>query len=219
VSKRIVGLGVVTAGALLTAGAVLAGSPTKEKIARTPAGNAQAKGEVVRSADMGSGWKGGFKKPDLSSSMPCTTYHPKQSDLVLVGVAETTFSKPPLVVDSEAQVLRTASMVRRDWQRTILDSRVIPCLRQGFAKALGARAKLVSFRKVAFPQVASLTRAFRMVANVTTQFGPVPVEIDFVAMGSGRNELALTLSGPTVAQSAQRATELRLARALAGRAR
>lgn len=216
---RIVGFGVVTAAALLTVGAVLAGNPTKEKIARTAAGNAQAKAEVVRRADMGSGWKGGFKKPDLSSSMPCTTYHPKQSDLVLIGVAETTFSKAPLEVDSEAQVLRTAAMVRRDWQRTILDPRVMPCLRQGFTKALGSHAKLVSFRTVAFPHIAPLTRAFRLIANVTTQFGPVPVEIDFVAMGFGRTELALTLSGPTVAQSAQRATELRLARVLAGRAR
>jgi hypothetical protein len=54
---------------------------------------------------------------------------------------------------------------------------------------------------------------------VATQFGPVPLEIDFVAMGSGRNELTLTLSGPTVAQSTLHALELRLARTLAGRAR
>jgi hypothetical protein len=219
VPRRAVCFGVVAAVALLTAGAVLAGSPTKEKIARTAAGNAQAKAEVVRLADMGPGWTGGFKKPDLSSSMPCTTYHPKQSDLVLIGVAETRFSKAPLEVDSEAQVLRTSAMVRRDWQRTILDSRVMPCLRQGFAKALGSQAKLVSFRRVAFPHVAPLTRAFRMVADVTTQFGPVPLEIDFVAMGSDRTELTLTLSGPTVAQSAQRATELRLARVLVRRVR
>ena len=216
---RIVGFGVVVLAALLTAGAVVAGNPSQEKIARTPAGNAQAKAEVVRKTDVAAGWKGGFKKPDLSSSMPCTTYHPRQSDLVLIGVAETTFSRPPFEVDSEAQVLRTASMVRRDWQRTILDSRVMPCLRQGFTKALGSHAKLFSFRTVAFPHVAPLTRAFRMMATIATQFGPVPVEIDFVAMGSGRNELTLTLSGPTVAQSAQRATELRLARVLARRAR
>ena len=133
---RILGVGAVVAVALVTAGAVLAGNPTKEKIARTAAGNAQAKAEVVRRADLGSGWKGGFKKPDLSSSMPCTSYRPKQSDLVLIGVAETTFSKLPFAVDSEAQVLRTASMVQRDWQRTILDSRVIPCLRQALVNLL-----------------------------------------------------------------------------------
>ena len=218
-SKRIVGLAVVTAAALLTAGAVLAGSPTKEQIARTAAGNAQAKAEVVRPADMGSGGKGGFKKPDLSSSMPCTTYHPKQSDLVLIGASESRFSRPALEVDSVAQVLRTSAMVHLDWQRTILDPRVLPCLRQGFIQALGSHAKLVSFRKVAFPKLAPMTRAFRLVANVTTQFGPVPLEINFVAMGSGRNELTLTLSGPSVAQSTLHTTEARLARLLVGRVR
>lgn len=197
----------------------MAGNPSQEKIARTAAGNAQAKAEVVRMTDVAAGWQGGFKKPDLSSSMPCTTYHPKQSDLVLVGVAETRFSKPPLEIDSEAQVLRTASMVRRDWQRTILDSRVMPCLRQGFTKVLGSHARLVSFARVAFPRVAPLTRAFRLVATVATQLGPVPLEIDFVAMGSGRNELTLTLSGPIVARSSLHATELRLARVLARRAK
>jgi hypothetical protein len=213
------GLTAVTVVALVAAGVALAADPSKEKIARTAAGNAQAKAEVVRKADVGSGWKGGFKKPDLSSSMPCTTYSPKQSDLVLIGAAETTFSRPALEVDSEAQVLRTPVMVHRDWQRTILAPQVVPCLRQGFTKALGAHAKLVSFRKVAFPRVAPLTRAFRLEANVATQFGPVPLEIDFVAMGSGRNELTLTLSGPTVARSSLHTLEVRLARALAGRAR
>ncbi|HJQ51227.1 MAG TPA: hypothetical protein VJ838_12005 [Gaiellaceae bacterium] len=211
----------LTAGiavALFAAGAALAASPSKEKIARTAAGNAQAKAEVVRKADVGSGWKGGYRKPDLSSSMPCTTYHPKQSDLVLIGAAESRFSRPALEVDSEAQVLRSPAMVRRDWQRTILDSRVMPCLRQGFIQALGSHAKLVSFGVIAFPHVAPLTRAIRLVANVTTQFGPVPLEIDFVAVGSGRNELTLTLSGPTVAGSTLHATELRLARVVAGRA-
>jgi hypothetical protein len=212
------GLTAVMAVALVAAGVALAGNPSKERIARTAAGNAQAKAEVVRKADLGTGWKGGYRKPDLSSSMPCTTYHPKQSDLVLVGAAESRFSRPALEVDSEAQVLRAAAMVRRDWQRTILDPRVMPCLRQGFTKALGSNAKLVSFRKVAFPRVAPLTRAFRMVATVTTQFGSVPLEIDFVAMGSGRSELTLTLSGPAVAQSTLHTTEVRLARLLARRA-
>lgn len=208
------------AAALVAAGVVLAAAtPTKEKIALTAAGNAQAKAEVVRRTDVGPGWKGGFKKPDLSSSMPCTNYKPKQSDLVLIGVAETTFSSPPFAVDSEAQVLRTSSMVRRDWQRTILDPRVIPCLRQGFTKALGSSSKLVSFRRIAFPQVTPLTRAFRAVFKVNTQLGQVPVEIDFLAMGSGRNELTLTLSGPAAARASLHGTAVRQARRLAARLR
>jgi hypothetical protein len=214
------GLIAITSVALVAAGVALAATePGKEKIARTPAGNAQAKAEVVRRADIPSGWTGGFRKPDLSSSMPCTSYRPKQSDLVLIGAAETTFSKAPLLVDSEAQVLRTAAMVRRDWQRTILDPRVLPCLRQGFTRSLGPNVKLLSFRKIAFPHTATLARAFRAVFNVKSQVGPVPVEIDFLAMGSGRNELTLTLSGPASARDGLHATEVRLARLLAHRVR
>jgi hypothetical protein len=205
--------------ALVAAGAVLAGNPTKEKIALTAAGKAQAKAEVLRRADVGAGGSGGFKKPDLSSTMPCSNYRPKQSDLVLIGAAETIWQKPPFEVDSEAQVLRTAAMVRRDWQRTVLAPQVLPCLRQGLTKALGSNAKLVSFGRIAFPQVATLTRAFRLVAKVKTSLGSIPVEIDTVALGGGRNELTLTLSGPKAARSSLTRMERRLARLLAHRMR
>lgn len=216
---RIVGLGAVVVAALAAAGVVLAGNPAKETIAITAAGQAHAKAEVLRRADLGPAFRGGFVKPDLTSALPCTNYRPKQSDLVLIGAAETTFAQPGLEVDTEAQVLEAPAMVRRDWQRTIVDSRVIPCLRVGLVKALGANAKLVSFRKVAFPHVLTLTQGFRMVAKVTTPNGTVPIEIDFVAMGSGRNELTLTLSGPTAARSSIHAVEVRLARLLARRVR
>jgi hypothetical protein len=205
--------------ALVVTGAVLAANPSKEKIALTAAGKAQARAEVVRRADVGAGWSGGFKKPDLSSTMPCPNYRPKQSDLVLVGVAETSWRKQTFEIDSEAQVLRTAAMVRRDWKRTVLAPQVVPCLRQGFAKALGSKGKLVSFGRVAFPRVATYTRAFRVVAKVKTPLGSIPVEIEFLAFGTGRNELTLTLTGPKAARTALTHTEARLARLLARRAR
>ena len=202
-----------------SAGVGLASTPNKEKIALTPSGQAQAKAEVLRHADLGAPWSGGAKKPDLSSTMPCPNYRPKQSDLVLIGAAETTWKTQASQVDSEAQVLRTASMVSRDWQRTVVAPQVLPCLRQGFATALGSKAKLTSFGHVAFPHLATYTRAFRAIAAVATQIGPVPIEIDFLAMGSGRTELTLTLTGPGAAKASMRSAEVRLARVLAGRLR
>lgn len=203
---------------LIAAGGVLGANPSKEKIALTAAGKARARTEVVRRADVGAGWSGGFKKPDLSSTMPCPNYRPKQSDLVLVGAAETTWRQQALEIDSEAQILRTSAMVRRDWQRTVLAPEVVPCLRQGFAKALGSGGKLVSFGRVAFPHVATYTRAFRVVAKVKTPVGAIPVEIEFLALGAGRNELTLTLTGPKAARASLTHTEARLARLLARRA-
>ena len=211
-------LGGSIAAALVTAAVAWASGPNKEKIAYTAAGQARAKAEVVKRADVGSGWTGGSRKPDISSVLPCS-YKPKQSDLVLVGAAETDWRHPGVEVDSEAQVLRTADMVRRDWRRTILARQVVPCLREGFRKALGSSGALVSFGRTSFPRVASLTQAFRAVFKVTSGPSSIPVEIDVLALGSGRNEITLTVTGLVAAHGALHTAEVRLARRLAGRMR
>jgi hypothetical protein len=205
--------------ALGAAGIVWAANPSKEKIAFTAAGQAQAKAEVLRRADVGAGWTGGFKKPDLSSSMGCSSYRPKQSDLVLIGAARTSWQKQVFVIDSVAQVLRTAAMVRLDWRRTVLAPQVLPCLRQSTAKSLGSGGKLVSLLRVAFPRLATYTRAYRVVADVPTAIGKVRFEIDIVAFGKGRNELTLTVSGLAKSKAFVRGSELRLARVLVRRLR
>jgi hypothetical protein len=204
--------------ALIAASVVLAVNPSKEKIAYTAAGQAKARAEVVRQTDLGRGWIGGPKKPDVSSAMPCS-YQPKQSDLTLIGAAETVWHAQGFVVDSEAQVLRTAGMVALDWQRTVLAPQVVPCLRDGFQKSVGTSGTLVSFRRVAFAHVARYTRAFRAVIDVKTSTSSVPVELDFLALGGGRNEITLTLTGPAATEAVLRGAELRLARILAGRMR
>jgi hypothetical protein len=203
---------------LVTAGVATASSPSKEKIAYTAAGQAKARAEVLRRTDLPEQWTGGKRKPDVSSTLPCS-YKPKQDDLVLIGAAESDWRQPGFQVTSEAQVLRTATMVRHDWQRTILAPQVVPCLRQGFEKTLGTGATLVSFGRVASPHLASLTQAFRAVFDVKSGSTAVPVEIDILALGSGRNELTLTLTGISAAKSILRAQEARLGKRLAGRMR
>ena len=201
--------------ALVAAGVALANDPGKEKIARTAAGNARAKAEVLRRADLGQGWSGGFRKPVLNVAMPCA-YRPKQSDLVVVGAAETTWDKPAYEIDSEAQVLRTASMLRRDWRRSVAAAQVVPCLRQAFKHFLGSQGKSVSVRRVAFPHLATYTQAFRFRARIDNGNGTVPIESDFVAIGAGRDEVSLTLtaSGVRARTASLHAEELRLARIL-----
>jgi hypothetical protein len=204
--------------ALISAGVVVAANPGKEKVALTAAGNKRAKAEVLHRADVGTGWSGGLRKPHLPATLPCS-YRPKQSDLVVVGASESIWQKPGFVIDSGAQVLRNAAMVRKDWRRTVLAPQVVPCLRHTFAKSLGSNGKLVSFGRVAFPHVATRTRAFRAVADVKSSLGTVPLDIDFVAFGAGRNELNLMISGPRQARSSLTRIEKRWARLLASRAR
>lgn len=203
--------------ALIAAGVVLADNPSKEKIALTAAGNTQAKREVLRHTDLGKGWSGGFVKPNLASTLPCS-YHPKQSDLVLIGGAETHWNHPSAFeIASEAQVLRTAAMVGRDWRRTVLARQVVPCLRQAFKKALGSKATGISVSRVSFPHLTTYTSAFRFRGKLSSANGRVPVESDFVVLGAGRNEISLTLTGFAAARAALRADALRLARVLAHR--
>lgn len=211
------GLAAAAGVALVAAGAVLADNPGKEKIARTPAGNAQARAEVLRRADLGKGWSGGFRKPVFNAKLPCS-YRPKQSDLVIVGAADTRWDKPAYEIESEAQVLRTAAMVRRDWRRTVVAPQMLPCLRQAFKKALGSHGKVVSVRVIPFPHLATYTRAWRFLAKVKDPSGgTVPIESDFVALGSGRNELSLTLTAFGAPTASVHADALRLARVLAHR--
>jgi hypothetical protein len=200
--------------ALVAAGVALADEP---KIARTPAGNVQARAEVVRRADLGKGWSGGFKKPDFSSGLHCS-YHPKQSDLVVVGAAETIWDKPTTYeIDSEAQVMQTAAMVRRDWRRTVIAPQILPCLRQTFREIIGSSGKLLSLRRVAFPHLTTYTRAFRVLATLGSGSNRKRFESDFVAMGAGRNEVSLALTAAGGNAAWLRAQELRLARVLAHR--
>jgi hypothetical protein len=110
-------------------------------------------------------------------------------------------------------------MVRLDWRRTVTAPQVQPCLRKGFAKSLGSGGKLVSLRVVPFPHLATFTRAIRVVADLKTATGKLPIEIDLVALGKGRNELTLTITGPAAAKPFLRSHELRLARVMAARAR
>lgn len=203
--------------ASVSAAAVLAADPTKEQVALTAAGNAHAKAEVLRQKDVGTGWSGGARKPALSSDLGCSTYKPKQSDLVLIGAAETTWRHEALQIDSEAQVLRTPKMVRRDWQRTVSAPQVLPCLRESLQKHLGPNLKLVSLRRVGFPHVTKLADEFRTTVAAKTSAGSIPVEIDLVVLGQGRNEISLTVSGPAAVKSHLRIAATRLGRLLAGR--
>ena len=208
-----IGIGV----ALIAAGAVLADNSGKEQIKRTAAGNAQAKREVLRHADLGKSWSGGFVKPDLTATLPCS-YHPRQSDLVLIGAAETRWDKSVVYeVDNEAEVLRTAAMVGRDWRRSVIARQVLPCLRRAFKEGLGSKAKVTSVRRVAFPHLTTYTRAFRFRGKLNSPNGTVPIESDFVVLGGGRNEISLTLTGFAAARASLRADALRLARVLGHR--
>jgi hypothetical protein len=184
------------------------------------ADNAAARGVVLRKADFGGvpGWSGGVKKPDLSSSGPsCANFHPKSSDLVLTGVAETEFHNGGVYIDSEAQVLQKPAMVKLDWQRSVLAPGLLPCLRKFLAKAVGGNATVGAIKRLGFPRLARYTAAFRMPLDINTAGATVRVMTDLVLVGNGRTEVTLTTIAPWDGRVVLKAAEVRLARLLASR--
>jgi hypothetical protein len=216
-------LSVVTAIACLfaTSAVALADNGNRQKIRFNAADQAAARAAVLRRSDLGSGadWRGGAKKPDLTKTDPCPNYNPKQSDLVLTGIAETQFTQGILSFDSEVQVLETPRMVQLDWRRSVLAPGVLPCLRSTTTKALPAGATVVSIKRLPFPHVARYTAAFRLITDVHAPSGTVRLFVDLVLFGSGRTESSLTTSAPYSARVPVKAAEIRLAKILAARVR
>src|SRR3954452_19000855 len=97
---------VAIAAALALAGTALA---DQWQVHRTAAGNAAARAAVIQRADLGTatGWTGGFKAPDMSSTPPCHGFQPKQSDLVVAGAAASAWQHTGLELQSQANVLKT----------------------------------------------------------------------------------------------------------------
>jgi hypothetical protein len=194
--------------------------PSKEQVHFTAADQAAARGAVLRLADLGSsGWRGGRVKPNVASSLNCRGYVPKQSDLVLTGAAESVWARSGLQLRSVAQVLKTPAMVARDWQRTVADPRAVACLRGAVTKGLTPSERLVSFRRLAFPKLATYATAYRALIDVSVQGSHARVLVDLVLVGRGRTELTLLLAAPAAAAKSISAADVRLARSLLARVR
>jgi hypothetical protein len=191
----------------------------------TAADQAAAKAAVLRSADLGAGWKGGLKKsPKVSgvtSEDECPgLWEPKQSDLVITGLAESKFTAPGAEISSTVQVYKTVRMSKLDWQRTVVHPGVIPCLRRKLAPESEPGFRFVSLTRTPFPQIAGNAAVrFRIVFEVTPDAGGDPVRVltDGVVFGKGRTGISLSFTLPDGARAATHAAEVRLARLLAGR--
>jgi len=216
--------------------AVLAVAPLADaadpNLKPTPAGQKAARAAVVLASDLpgaASAWTGGFRKPD-NSEAECSSYDPKTSDLVTIGQAASGWKRNDsrFSVSSETSVLRDASMVRKDFQRSFDDPRALPCLREIIAKSFGNDLRVLTFNQVAFPKVGAISRCYRAIVQ------PVAVPalravIDLVVVGKGRSEVTLGVTGLGVLNAtgelylprviaAARALEIKLVRALVARA-
>jgi hypothetical protein len=205
------------AGVLVLAAGTAAADPGKQKVELNAADQAAARRVVLRRSDLGPGWTGGRVKPDLTSQVSCASYHPKVSDLVVTGAAESQFRGTGIILANEVEVFRTAAMVERDWRRSIVPA-AVPCLRRTLTKGLGTQAKVLSFGRIPFPQVGTHSAAFRGIVAVSALGQTVRVLLDIVLVGKGRAEISLDATAPAATARAVSSAERRLARKLAARA-
>ena len=208
-----------TAVALAFAPSVFAGDG-KQQIRLNKRDQAAARAAVLRRTDLGSSaWQGGPVKPDLSSTPNCPNFHPKVSDLVVTGAAETAFHRSSLEFSSVVEVLKTRWMVRLDWRRSVVPRAAVPCLRRTLAQSLPPGATIVSFARVPFPSVGTGSSRFRGIVRIDVLGRTTRLVTDIVITYRSRTEITLNAAGPASATRPISAAEARLARALVSRAR
>lgn len=212
---------VFAAVALGASSGAMASSSDKARVSFTAADLAAARAAVLHRADLGTagGWTGGARKPDLSATMSCAGYAPKQSDLLVTGAAEADYHHAGLELQSEAQVMKTRAMVALDWRRTVDSPKAFTCIRTMLAKSLPAGQRLVSFTKQRFPRLAQYVAAYRALVDVSAAGQHALVVADIVLVGRSRTELTLSVEAPAAARAGLPAAEQRLAKRLLARVR
>jgi hypothetical protein len=179
----VVGLGLMFVQAALAADKL----PTRFNAAD----QAAAKAVTLKAADLGPGWKGGAKKPDLTNDDTCAT---KVSDLLITGAASSKFDGPGVSVTTESEVLQSPAMVAADWRRSVGNAGAMACVGRELMKTKEAGVRFVSFKKLAFPKLTQYAARYRTVVDYVKPGSSMRVSIDFVILGQGRTEISLILT-------------------------
>jgi hypothetical protein len=221
---RTIGIAGVLALALMVVQVALAEVPVSRF---TAADQASAKAAVVRLTDFraGAGWKGGLvKNAKAFTGSPCPgLYDPKQSDLVITGVAIADFTAAGAHLTSGAQVYKTEKMAKLDWDRTVLLPASFACQKKQAVADSSAEFRFVSMKRMPFPRVggSGVAVRWRTIVDYTPKGAkkPVRVLIDDVAFGRRRTGIAFTLTMPYRDRAAADTAEPDIARTLDHRIR
>ena len=203
--------------ALAAAAVALADDPI---VKINAADQAKATAQLLKKSDVGRLWTGGPRKPDPLHAISCPGFSPKESDLVVTGHADATFSSQNLgaQLDSDVQVMQRASFVRTDFART-MTPKLPGCLAHAFRQSAGQGMKLLSATRLPFPRVGAVSARYRLTTLFTSNGHAFKVLLDFVFVGQSRTEYALTLTGPELAFTVLAGFETRLAKLLVARTR
>jgi hypothetical protein len=177
------------------ASAVIAAGPDQPTVRLTRADQATAVASLLRLSDFATGWKGGRTKTNPLTAPHCPGFDPKESDLVVTGHADASFTYPSNAVsfDQDVQVLESDADVRTDFARSI-GTRLGRCLayRLGHQKDVTA----VHVEREHFPSVGSVSAAYRATLTLRDGKRTVTVTDDFIFFGVGRTEYSFNVAAP-----------------------
>ena len=208
-----------SAAALVVAGAATAG--TWPKLERNAADQALAKRSILHLSDFtpGSGWTAASSDGGSGSASvddpACKTAAFSDQGRVLTGSASSSFKATGLQVWSSADVLKTVAMAQRDAARTT-STVVMPCLGAAFVKNLPKTAKLVSVKKLSFPQLGDWTGAYRALIDVAVNGTTVRLQVDMVLVRRSRVEITLMQMAPYAISNVALEGEVRMVQRLVG---
>lgn len=209
----------VLAAALACVLAATASAATGDpKQRHTPAGELAAGKVLVRTADLGKGWKATPQAASTSASV-CKGLRPNLSDLVEAGYAQSPlFTLGQLAtVTQSVRVFATKAQTGTAWLRT--DSLgLVLCLEKQLKAATFKNATVLpagQFR-LDFGKLTQHTDGFRVVAAVSPKDDPpFKVYADVLLLSRGRTLTTVTFLG--FLQPVNDALERRIARTLAAR--
>jgi hypothetical protein len=206
---------------------VTAATP-KSVIRITSAGQAAARGALVRRDDLGKGWRAEKTPPTPVSSATstaavakaCPGLRTSYSSVVKVGDAESAWSRMsghPEFVDSATQIIQPSRVAQAQWREVVDHPLFERCFRWVFIRELGIPARVRSFTRLSLPSIGAPARAFRMIA-VLGEKPEVAVAFHVVFMMKRRSDMILALVTVPANAGLQFARAVRLARLMASRA-
>ena len=207
--------------AVVQAAAAANGEPRK---ALTASGNATARSIVLKRADLSPGFTPHTRPDDdLPAGVRCGALD--ESDLTITGEAQSPDFQLAqagilVTVGSTANVYRTLKDATASWKRGT-SSKTATCfadiVRLGAPR--GQNVKIVSAKRLSFPNIAPKTAAFRVVATLTVSGNQrVRAYIDAIILQNGRVQsgVVFTSLGRPVGQADEAGLAGLVARRMAG---
>jgi hypothetical protein len=144
----------------------------------------------------------------------CPSLASKEAGIVETGIAMTLFTSDDATASSEAEVLRTPSMVLHDWH-VVQGGGLESCLRG--AITAGGYDRVVDARALHLPKVGDASFGFRFELRGPTAVGSTHTVLDMIVIRQGRTEVEVVMAAPFSRRESSTATDIRLARILARR--